>query len=263
MAATPKPGLVDRNNSGAHSDMDIYTFLSSASVLHPYFAEMAAEGRRFTDSDLSELLGILRPIGIEAEKVMFKITKGVNTHKGLIFSLGILSAAAARQFEQNRNFHAEDICRTASFMCRGIVEKELKGSDRAETTGEKLYRSEGISGIRGEAEAGFPSVISSGLPALRNSDGDWNIRLIDTLLHLMTVVQDSNVLGRQDQNTLKIIRKQVKEVLLTGGASDDRGMEILKQMDMEFIEKNISPGGSADLLAVTVFLYKLENSGKN
>lgn len=258
-AATPKPGLVDRNNSGAHSDMDFFTFISSASVLHPYFLRMAEVGSRFDQSDLTLLLKKLRPIGIEAETAMFSVTGGVNTHKGLIFSLGILVASASYLFNREQQCPADKVCSMAATMCSGIVEKELKEINPGNTTGEKLFSREGVKGIRGEAEKGFPSVVKAALPALKKSHEEWNSSLLNTLLHLMSIVEDSNIVGRKDQKTLKSVQKQSKEVLQSGGAADERGLEILKQMDLNFIEQNISPGGSADLLAVTIFLYKIED----
>ena len=257
-AATPKPGLVDRNNSGAHRDMDFFTFISSASVLHPYFLRMAEAGSSFNQSDLTLLLQELRPIGIEAEKAMFSVTKGINTHKGLIFSLGILVSATSYLKTRNEPCLSKTICNLVSDMCRGIVEKELVNGNPGTTTGEKLYKAKGVSGIRGEAEEGFPSVIYTGLPALNSSTGEWNSRLVHTLLHLMSKVEDSNILGRHNQETLKIVQKQTREVLIADNPADNGEIEILKQMDLNFIEQNISPGGSADLLAVTIFLFKIE-----
>lgn len=257
-AATPKPGLVDRNNSGAHSDMDFFTFISSASVLHPFFLRMAHRGSSFNQADFSLLLTELRPIGIEAEEAMYSVTGGVNTHKGIIFSLGILVSAASYLMNKKKSCDSKEICSIASKMCTGIVNNELVNHNNETTTGEKLYKSEGIRGIRGEAEQGFPSVIKTGLPSLKKSRGIWNNRLLDTLLHLMSVVEDSNIVGRKNRKTLESVQKQTSEVLNSGGAADARGMEILKQIDLNFIEQNISPGGTADLLAVTIFLYKIE-----
>ena len=258
VAATPKPGLVDRRNSGAHRDMDIFTFLSSASTLHPFFTKMALEGSQFNGGNFTSLMKNIRPIGIEAEKSMLRATSGINTHKGLIFSLGILVSATACVMKKGIDLTAETICTIAGEMCRGIVENELHNSNPGATAGERLYRTQGIKGIRGEAEAGFPSVIQLGLPFLRKSSGDWNNRLINTLLHLITIVEDSNVLSRHNRQILNTIQRQIKEVLNKGGSNDERGMEILNQMDLNFIEQNISPGGSADLLAVTIFLYNIE-----
>jgi len=258
-AATPKPGLVDRNNSGAHRDMDFFTFISSASVLHPYFLSMAEVGSSFNQSDFTVLLKQLRPIGIEAENAMFSVTKGINTHKGLIFSLGILVSATSYLMSRKEQCSSNAICDLASKICFGIVDKELVSFNRETTNGEKLYKEKGIRGIRGEAEGGFPSVISTGLPALKKSSGDWNRRLIHTLLNLMSQVEDSNILGRHNQETLELVQKQTKEVLISDSPADNSEIEILKQMDLNFIEQNISPGGSADLLAVTIFLYKIES----
>jgi triphosphoribosyl-dephospho-CoA synthase len=258
VSVTPKPGLVDRNNSGAHRDMDFFTFISSASVIQPYFRKMALEGSSFSSDDFTLLLKKIRPIGIEAEKQMFKATSNVNTHKGLIFSLGILSCASAYLLSQGEKSSAENICRIGSLMCRDIVQNELQTCENLHTSGERLYRKDGVRGIRGEAESGFPSVLEQSLPYLRDSAGPWNQRLINTLLHLMSTVEDSNILARHNKETLESVQSQTREVLAMGGASDERGLEILRQMDLNFIEKNISPGGSADLLAVTIFLYKME-----
>jgi len=261
-AAAPKPGLVDRFNSGSHDDMDLFTFCSSASVLHPYFAAMTEKGFYYRKPDMTGLLEKIRPIGIEAEKNMFRATKGINTHKGLIFSLGILSAGAGYTVAQKREkaLKGEELCTIASQMCQGIVERELGKREEGTTHGEKLYLSTGSKGIRGEAEAGFPSITTSSLPTLRQSRGDWNNRLIDTLLQLMTVVEDSNVLHRGGAEALMRMRRQALEAIDAGGAHRPDGLEILRQMDLNFMERNISPGGCADLLAVTIFLYRLENT---
>ncbi|MBB6480204.1 triphosphoribosyl-dephospho-CoA synthase CitG [Spirochaeta isovalerica] len=261
-AAGPKPGLVDRYNNGAHKDMDLFTFCSSAAVLHPYFSSMTETGFHFTGSDLLNLLRQIRPIGIEAEKAMFEATSGINTHKGLIFSLGILCASAGYLLKNEtpgKNITGDDLCGIASQMCRGIVERELAVSNRKQTHGEKLFQDSGTTGIRGEAEAGFPSVTGSALPALRRSAGEWNNRLVDILLLLMTEVEDSNVLHRGGTESLKRVKEQAGEALEAGGSGNLKGREILHRMDRDFAERNISPGGCADLLAVTIFLYKLEN----
>lgn len=256
--AGPKPGLVDRFNCGAHSDMDLFTFCSSASVLYTHFRAMASTGASFESADLTGLLEMIRPEGIRAEQAMLKATGGINTHKGLIFSMGILAAAVSRDLKQTGRTDSRSACRTASAMCFRIVERELKNSDKRETNGEKLFGRSGTRGIRGEAEEGFPSVINCALPALKQSSGSWNDRLVDTLLNLMTLVEDSNVLARGGREALDRMKRQAGEALQAGGASSREGLEILKQMDLDFMERNISPGGCADLLALTIFLYNLE-----
>src|SRR5699024_6679000 len=89
VAATPKTGLVDRKNSGAHKDMDFFTFINSSSVLGSYFYNCTKAGIEFKGNDYRDLLKDIRPIGMEAEKDMFKATNNINTHKGIIFSQGI------------------------------------------------------------------------------------------------------------------------------------------------------------------------------
>lgn len=258
VAATPKPGLVDRNNSGAHSDMDLYTFISSASVIQPFFTTMGIEGSMFKGNDFTALLKKIRPIGVQAEERMFKATADVNTHKGLIFSLGILCTATSYLISQEQELKAENICRIASLMCVNIVKDELEHSENNKTTGEKLYRNNGVKGIRGEAEAGYPSVLNHSLLYLRKSEGEWNKRLINTFFHLMANVEDSNVLGRHNHEVLQSVQDRAGEVLTQGGAFNETAMAKIGQMDIDFIEQNISPGGSADLLAVTIFLYTIE-----
>jgi triphosphoribosyl-dephospho-CoA synthase len=76
--------------------------------------------------------------------------------------------------------------------------------------------------------------------------------LVQTLLHLMSVNEDSNIVARHDLEMLEWVRQYAEQVINYGGMLTPKGIEMVKEMDSEFIRKNISPGGSADLLAVTV-----------
>lgn len=129
---TPKPGLVDLNNTGAHRDMTVQTFLYSAAALQPYFREMAELGRTLPQE---ELLPALRASGIRAEAAMFKATDGVNTHKGALFSLGILCGCAGRFLAMNRRPSAEDLCGLAADLTRGICARELGVGDETHGQG--------------------------------------------------------------------------------------------------------------------------------
>lgn len=265
VSATPKPGLVDRNNSGAHKDMDFYTFMkSSASQVHTFY-KCALEGLKFEGKDKRELLKLIRPIGIEGENKMFKATNGVNTHKGLIFSLGVIAAATGLQYrETQKNMKVEDICHKVTEIAEGIVSRELGNLKNKEalTYGEKLFKNHGIKGIRGEVEAGFPTVRDYSLPLLKElMEGKESINdnLVQVLLHLMTVVEDVNILGRHGIEQLEYTKMAAKEALVLGGIFTEKGREKILKLDEEFIKKNISPGGAADLLAVTLMLYFLEN----
>lgn len=123
--ATPKPGLVDRANAGAHTDMDHGTFLLSAEALRPWFREFARLGEASAPKAPEAVLPSLRPAGIAAEEAMFAATGGVNTHKGAIFSLGLLTTAAVRLTALNRPLTPEDTAATAGAFVSGICEREL------------------------------------------------------------------------------------------------------------------------------------------
>ncbi len=267
VAVSPKPGLVDRNNAGAHDDMDIFTFMDSISVLGMYFYQCAEKALNFQEDNYIKLMESLRPIGIEAENDMFGATNGVNTHKGMIFSLGILSAAAASIYKETgqKEIGNIELASRVKEMTKGIS-KELKNShEKSEedlTYGEFLYRKHDIRGIRGEVEDGFPTVIDFALPSFkklyRENDNHINDILVNTLLSLMAETEDSNVLGRHDLDTLYYVQKRSKKALELGGAFTKEGLDYIEAMDQDFIEKNISSGGAADLLSVSLMFYLLE-----
>lgn len=264
VSATPKPGLVDRHNAGAHKDMNFYTFMESCAALGHTFYRCGQIGHEFQGETLKELMNALRPVGVEAEKRMFKATKGINTHKGLIFSLGIIAAAAGLQYRETQRLplDIDELCNKIKEMTRGIVERELavRKTDDSLTYGEKLYQRYGIKGIRGEVESGFHTVRTHALPILQqliSRDQDINDALVQVLLHLMVVTEDSNVLGRHDWETLEYVKSSARRVLAIGGIFSEEGRKKIIEMDRDFIRRNISPGGSADLLAVALMLYFL------
>ena len=309
---TPKPGLVDRINSGAHSDMDIFTFADSTTALVKTFYDMACEGCRFYsreadsslsssddrdgrnfNSDLTKLLTPLRQIGLEGEKTMFEITKGVNTQKGLIFSIGILAGAAGYLIAESRDEITPDLlCLTGKKIVKGITEKDFQNSKQVPakqevskplpdieynqpikdlskyselkknslTTGEKLYKKHGIKGARGEAEGGFKSSLRALSILKTHIENEWefNLSLADTLIHIISETEDTNIPGRNSIETLSYAEDKCREFIKEGGVFREKGIDQLKKLDEDFIEKNISPGGSADILATTLFLYFME-----
>lgn len=269
-AATPKPGLVDRNNSGAHKDMDFFTFMASTAALSDVFAECAEEGLLYPSLDFTGLLQRIRPIGMEAEQRMFQATGGVNTHKGLIFSLGIVCAAAGSIFRksQNPNIPRLEISRRVKEMTAGLSERELKGLSEKKmlTTGERLYIKYGLKGIRGQAESGFDAVLKAPITILTEMIDKKLLPINDILVHvlmyLMSDVEDTNVVGRHDLSTLRYVQGCAQKALTLGGMLTKKGKDYIYLMDNDFIQKGISPGGSADLLAVTVMMYLLESGGR-
>lgn len=266
VASTPAPGLVDRNNAGAHRDMDYFTFLESSSALAGTMFRFASAGWNHAGT-LSDLLPVLRRIGLAGEKDMFLATKGVNTQKGLLFLFGVLTAAAAAALRNNAN--PADIFAYISKVCEGLVCRELellrdRHKDVCLTAGERLFLAYGITGIRGEIEAGLPSVCHQGLPALRQglaSGLSINDALIHTLISLMTVVVDSTIINRHGLDTLGDVQNEAKRIMDAGGMLTELGRMQISALDTSFIERNISPGGSADLLAATYFLHQFFENG--
>lgn len=269
LATGPKPGLVDRNNSGAHDDMDFFTFLDSISVLGPYFELCALAGLNFEGCSYRELLKKLRPLGIEAEKDMFRATDGINTHKGVIFSQGIIASAAGVLYSASKAINVSNIIEIVKEITCGVTEElEIKKEDGTLTYGEKLFKRYGITGIRGEVEAGFPTVQEYSYPFLKElvareeyKKTGINDIMVQTLLKLMAHTEDSNVLGRAGQEGLKFVHTSAKEALDLGGMFTKEGKSYIRELDSIFIRRNISPGGSADLLSVTFMLFLLENGG--
>ena len=268
ISATPKPGLVDRNNSGSHNDMDFFSFTDSISVLGSYFYKSTKVGAEYRGSDYREILKEIRPIGIEAEKEMFNITGGVNTYKGIIFSMGILNSAIGSLYSKNMGeINGENIGLRVGEICRGIT-KELEEAKYKEkkTYGERLFLDYGYKGIRGEVESGFETIRNISLPVFKKlmESKKYHINdiLVHTLIYLMANTEDSNILGRHEKKTLFYVIEQSKEALKLGGYLEEKGRDYIRNMDIDFIEKNISPGGSADLLGLTVMFYLVERGYK-
>ena len=261
-AATPKPGLVDRLNCGAHSDMDFFTFQSSAAALGSWFVRFAAVGREGQSQPLPELFPTLRRLGAGAERAMFAATGGVNTHKGAVFSMAVLCGCAGWLWGQG-GVTVEAVCRAAGELCRGLCRRDFAAlAERPpRTKGERLYLDHGITGIRGEAESGYETVRQLSAPRYRAvlARGlSRNDALVQTLLELIARTADTNILARGGPEAAEYARQRAKQVLALGGMETEEGREATLEMDRDFIRRWISPGGSADLLAVTHFLVSLE-----
>ena len=269
VTCTPSPGLVDRVNSGAHHDMDFYSFMASSAALSMSMTRCAQAGFLHTES-LETLLPVLRIIGLEGEQDMFAATKGVNTQKGLVFLLGIMTGVTGWLHGKSFPVTAEAVLNSASIMVAGIVEKELAGAinKRPEelTAGEQLYLDYGITGIRGELADGLPAVKDTALPVLTEaleSGLTVNDALIYTLLVLMTCVDDTTVMHRHHPDKMRIwVKEQAHMAIRAGGMATMEGKAMCEALDREFILQNVSPGGVADLLAVTWFLYSLNRLNK-
>lgn len=258
VCTTPKPGLVDCHNSGSHRDMDIFTFLSSTAALGSYFEACAKIG--ISEHDSESMFQKLRFQGRLAEQEMLRATGGVNTHKGAIFTLGLLCAAAASLPKERRQ--PELILEHCASLTRGLTNRDFEDltKENALTAGQKLYIRHGITGIRGEAEAGFPTVLQTGLPVLE-AGLQKGLSLNDAgcaaLLAILAAADDTNLIARSNRETQLRIKEEIRQLL---EKEPFPSMETLKKLDETFISANLSPGGSADLLAATYFLHFLKEA---
>lgn len=256
VTTTPKPGLVDRRNSGSHTDMDSFTFMSSAAALYPYFEACARVGRETMDRPAPETFAALRPLGCEAEGEMLDATNGVNTHKGAVFSIGITCAALGRL---DRALWADParVLAEVSAMTKGLAAQDFMGvtAENAATAGQKLYVQYGITGVRGQVEAGLPVVLHHGLPVLENGlklGYDINRAGCAALLEILVHSTDTNMIARSSRERQLAWVARVKELLAQTPYPDEAALVAL---DDRFIAENLSPGGSADLLALTYLLH--------
>jgi holo-ACP synthase/triphosphoribosyl-dephospho-CoA synthase len=266
-AVTPKPGLVDRANNGAHGDMDFFTFIDSTAAIIPYFRTCALAGFESAASPV-ELFNSLRPGGKTAELDMREAAGGANTHRGLIFSLGVLSAAFGRLYRQKALPGLDETLQLCALMTARLHEDfsrtpEAAGS-AALSHGEALYLRHGVSGIRGEVSRGFPTVRDlayPGLVELLDQGHSLNDAGVLVLLRLLARTEDTNIIHRSGPEELAALQRQMAAFLAAAPSVEDQ-LKKAAELDADFIRRGISPGGSADLLAVTLFLHRLCHPSK-
>lgn len=257
VATTPKPGLVDRENSGSHRDMDFFTFQASAAALYPYFYQCVKIGRETVDAQ--ETFRRLRLPGKLAEGEMRRATGGVNTHKGAIFSMGILCGALGR-LEREQWGSPGAVLAECAAMTKGLVSRDYVNltPETAKTAGQKLYLQYGITGVRGQAEAGFPAVLNVGLPKLEAAlaaGKSINEAGCVALLAMLADTVDTNMIHRGGYELAKETAEKLRMLL----ANDPfPSKETLETLNEEFVQKNLSPGGTADLLAMVYMLHFLK-----
>ena len=247
---TPKPGLVDLRNSGSHTDMDFGTFLRSAASLWGYFRRCVSIGIATADCAPEVTFPRLQQAGLEAEKAMFRATNGVNTHKGAIFTMGLFCGASGRLLD----FDPHALAAECAAMTKNL---SLHGHT---TAGGRLYASHGITGARGQAMAGFPAVVHTGLPALQSGKHlGLNRAGCGALLAILAQLDDTNLMKRSSPEAFRALQQKIRELIQN---TPYPTAEILETLDDRFIAENLSPGGSADLLAASFFLLFLSDLTK-
>jgi len=250
LEAWPKPGLVSLVDSGSHRDMDADTLRRSAGAIAPFFAELARAGAEGAP------LGDLRRIGLRAEIAMMAATGGINAHKGAIFSLGLICAAAG--LAGGEAVSAEDLAeRVGALWGPEIARKPASPI----THGGRAALRYGVGGAGAEAAAGFPAVRALGLPALRRgrhlAPGHPQAARIECLFALMADLDDTNLLHRGGEEGLRYAQGAAREFLEAGGVGAAGWGDRALAVHHAFVAARLSPGGSADLLAVTLFLDSL------
>ena len=256
---TPKPGLVDKDNNGAHRDMDYALMQRSINTLHPYFVKLALLGC----ADALPTHTSIRDIGIEAEKAMLSATNGVNTHKGALFSMGLAVVAAAHekrkiaaneeQILKERN-GGEDVLVSLQTTIKALA---ASFPDTSGTHGSKAkLLSKGTTAIKGaldNAREGYEMLFAEWLPFYieRRKERDA-YTLHKTLLRIMCDLDDTNVIYRTDLATAEEVKQEARALL------DSFSKAALKEMDRHYTTRNISPGGAADMLSLTIFIGSIQ-----
>lgn len=295
VSTTPKPGLVDRNNSGSHRDMNFFTFLDSSASLIPWFREFFCLGWDHSSEPDGQIFERLRYAGRRAETAMFSATGGINTHKGLVFASAILCGAlgkvhAGRELPLPFTDVLQECrrlgkCSLADLHRPPNVQTPPPSSenqhvsghtpDKIEsvpsvktysvslpTNGERIFTAYGIRGARGEAAAGFPSAVQIGLPALRkwlSAGFSLNDSAAMALLTLISEVDDTNMVHRGGPELAKKRKEQAK--ILLSAVTKENFKETLYTLDHQYMTENLSPGGCADLLAVSLMFHFLSVCG--
>ncbi len=266
---SPKPGSVDRFNSGIHKDMDIYTFMASASVLPKYFLDFLYAGY---NNKTKEIFKELKNIGQEAEEISLKATGGVNTHKGIIFIFSLTLGALGYIKKHNINLSIDELLDTIKIISSQNIKNDLQkikeSSSRNEnkTAGERLYLEYGIKGVRGSALDGFKKQLIPALDFFKNLRTNTNLSMNDIFanlfLYIITLTQDTNIIKKHGLDFYNQTSNLIKEKFEKGfifNSQDKKSFQEYKDLEKIFMENNISAGGSADITALTIFFIYIFN----
>jgi triphosphoribosyl-dephospho-CoA synthase len=258
LACYPKPGLVSFVDSGSHADMTATTFLRSIDALRGYFASMAAAGAD------SASFAELNALGRAAEQRMLAATDGRNTHRGAIFTMGLLAVGAGCCAVYGE-YRAERICKAV----RRHWGKEILAMERVPqpiSHGLAVRKLYGVTGAREEAAAGFPTIRHASLPEYRRmcrAGASRNACAVQVLFAIIAMLPDNNLLYRGGLSGLAFAQAQARAFLDIGGMLTSGGGKKAVDVHLNFVDANLSPGGAADLLAATAFLSAWEQWGRH
>ena len=239
LLTTPKPGLVDTRNNGAHTDMDVPLFLKSAAALVPYFQTAVRLGLK--DAGMPPL----KAAGLEAERAMFSATNGVNTHKGMIYSMGLLLYGMGRALQ----FGGDAVEHASALAQEDAKERLSHAISTQDTNGAKVYADHGVRGAVGEAADGFFHAQYAADRLKAHRDAGYSGAL--TLCDVMIVLSDTNLLHRGGREGLSFVQERARAI---ANLPERERIAALEALDREMIRRNLSPGGSADMLALGYLL---------
>lgn len=248
----PKPGLVSHRDNGAHRDMDCTLLEKSAATLEPFFRRFYQAGR------LNATMDELRYIGLQAEKTMLHATGGINTHRGAIFSMGLISAAYGwrqRYLKKQR--------RLGSIIAERWGKAIIDGPVIATSHGHQAARKYGAGGARLEAACGFPTIYDIGLPELEKArylNDCPEAQRVHVTMALLTQMEDTNLLHRGGLEGMQFAQNSAQAFLKNGSIGVKDWLDSAQKIHRIFIARNLSPGGVADMLAATLFINFLEKA---
>ncbi len=258
ISLSPKPGLVDKFSNGSHTDMDFQTFIDSSAVISGWFEELVHTGFSFRDKDLTKALPVIRTIGLRMESSMYQSTNNINSQKGIIFLMGLSLFSMGMLYRENAHFEIELFRGFVKGICKDIVKNELVENRRKEVShGEDSFQKFSASGARGEAESGFRIIFEYGFPQLSGFSKLDDESMIKCLLAIASKNQDTNILFRRGPETLTAFQNVSKRAL--ENFNDTNYSSVLEFCKRE----NISPGGSADLLAVSILIWSVIEAEQN
>ncbi len=249
LALYPKPGLVSPIDNGAHDDMTMATFMRSLFSLRSYFPQIATAGGRH--------FACLQKLGIDAERRMMAATGGINTHRGAIFNLGLLSAAAGYRVSNNLPLDANTICQTVADLWGA----DILASEPVDSNGSRALAKHGGDGARQQAAGGYAVLRKMALPAFRTAlqnGGTRTAAALQSFFAIMSVLNDTNILHRAGRDGLDYVQKEARDFLSSGGVFAPDHVARAIDLHRDFCARRISPGGAADLLSCAIFLHDLE-----
>ena len=249
-----KPGLVCPSSQGSHTDMDYALFLKSIRSMQGYYAQLCEHG--FAQNPFHHL----QQTGIHYEQLMLKATGDINTHKGAIFNLGFACAGLGQCLKKNLPIRTEPICQQIIENWQSDLLHNLARNPLSH--GQQMRKKYGITGAIEQVAHGFEIIQNQALPCYKSTmlaTGDSVSASMQTLLLLISQLSDTNIVWRGGMSALFIVQEMAKKFLDDGGVLQHDWKTKLNHMNQYFTAHHLSPGGSADLLGITLFFYKVEH----